>query len=546
MYFNLSEKASASLEKPFIRMEEVTIRMGNRLLFENTTWTIANNEHWAITGPNGSGKSIFIQALCGKIPVSHGHIHYYFNPAVPEKSPYRTFPKKGEIIVISPDSHRGMMNRYSSYHQARWQSFEGKDAPTVRALLSGESSDPSFSDCEAALSTEEKTGNILHIIELLGIGHLLERRMIHLSHGESRKVQIAMALIRTPKLIVFDDLFVGMDRDACHMMKQVIENLLAIGSPRLLLAGAGINHLPEGFTHILALENNRIRYRGDRTRVLPAITGQEKQECRAVGFKVNRSPDASPPGEMPIGVPEKNPAVLVDFKDVSVSYAGIQVLESISWKMKESENWAILGPNGSGKTTLLSLVLADNPQSYANDISLFGRKRGTGESIWDIKNNIGWVSPELQIYHPTDIAGFDLVCSGFFHSIGLYRKCTSDQQDVAMQWIRVLGLEEISPRAFYRMSSGEQRLFLLCRALVKYPRLLVLDEPCQGLDAANQNRFLNAVDHLCSPSSSIRMIFTTHDPDALPSAISHVLTLEKGRIRQIGTRKQMLGAEIRT
>ena len=241
--------------------------------------------------------------------------------------------------------------------------------------------------------------------------------------------------------------------------------------------------------------------------------------------------------------------ILIEMKNTSVSYGEVDVLWDINWTMRQGENWAVLGPNGAGKTTLLSLILADNPQSYANEITLFGRRRGSGESIWDIKRNIGWVSPELQIYYHNESTCHNVVCSGFFDSVGLYQKCSPEQTNVAEHWMRSFGIEDLADRSLGTVSAGEQRLVLLARALVKNPILLILDEPCQGLDFSHRRRIIDLLDQL-SPSDHclsgrgrggcVNMIYVTHHFDEMPTAITHVLKLDLGRIQACGPRESVL------
>jgi molybdate transport system ATP-binding protein len=189
-----------------------------------------------------------------------------------------------------------------------------------------------------------------------------------------------------------------------------------------------------------------------------------------------------------------------------------------------------LGPNGAGKTTLLSLILGDNPQAYANEIALFGRRRGSGESIWEIKRRIGWVAPELHLYTPFDATGFDVVCSGFFDSVGLYRRCSPQQREEGRAWMARLDIADCTDAMFRQLSEGEQRMVLVARALVKQPQLLVLDEPCQGLDARNRDRVLEAVDSIGEHGYGLdtSMIYVTHEADELPKSITHVIRLRAG------------------
>ena len=194
--------------------------------------------------------------------------------------------------------------------------------------------------------------------------------------------------------------------------------------------------------------------------------------------------------------------------------------------MKFGEHWAIAGPNGAGKTTLLSLISGDNPQAYANEIYLFGKRRGTGESIWDIKQKIGLISSEFQIRYRKALKALDVVLSGFFDSVGLYRRCTAAQRRIAMQWIEFLQLADRSDKLFNQLSYGEQRLILLARAMVKLPLVLILDEPCQGLDRTNRQMVLSLIDAIATTQKT-HILFVTHYPNEIPDCITHILRFEK-------------------
>jgi molybdate transport system ATP-binding protein len=214
---------------------------------------------------------------------------------------------------------------------------------------------------------------------------------------------------------------------------------------------------------------------------------------------------------------------------VSVGYGGVQVLRGVDWTVRAGERWALLGPNGAGKTTLLSLILGDNPQAYANRLGLFGRRRGSGESIWEIKARLGWVAPELESYIPPQASCLDVTCSGFLDSVGLYRLPTPGQRAAAADLLERLGLLPLATARFGDLSGGQKRAVLVARALVKSPTLLVLDEPCQGLDAAHRERVLAMLDARPEGGESA-LIYVTHDPLALPSRITHLLRLDAGRV----------------
>jgi molybdate transport system ATP-binding protein len=231
--------------------------------------------------------------------------------------------------------------------------------------------------------------------------------------------------------------------------------------------------------------------------------------------------------------------ILVKMKNVTVSYGPSVVLNRINWTVKKGENWMIRGPNGSGKTTLLSMISGNHPQAYSNDISLFGRPRGSGESIWDIKKNIGMVSSECQIQYQKTIPFEDVVMSGFFDSIGLYRKPSHKHRKTAETWMKLFGIDHLIGKYFTMLSQGEQRLGLLARAMVKSPPLLILDEPCQGLDTPNRKTFLRIIDHIGLKTPTV-LIYVTHYQDDNLSCITHGLTFSKishGRYQVKGSRK---------
>ena len=181
---------------------------------------------------------------------------------------------------------------------------------------------------------------------------------------------------------------------------------------------------------------------------------------------------------------------------VKIRYGSRTILKDLDWEIKNGEKWALFGPNGAGKSTLLSLVYADNPQSYANTLYLFDRKRGSGESIWDIKKRIGYVSPEMHLYYKENVPTLNIVGSGFFDSIGLFRKCNAEQAVLARR------VDQFLHRTFERpfildLISGEQRLALLARAFVKDPDLIILDEPLHGLDVSNKKKAAAIIEQFC-------------------------------------------------
>jgi molybdate transport system ATP-binding protein len=216
---------------------------------------------------------------------------------------------------------------------------------------------------------------------------------------------------------------------------------------------------------------------------------------------------------------------VIQFCNVTVQYGQKMVFKNLSWTVNRGENWALTGPNGSGKTTLLQMITGDHPQAYANEVYLFGRRRGSGESIWEIKQRLGMVSSEFQLGYRKPIRSYDVVLSGFFDSIGLYRFARQEQHKAAQQWIDLLDLSALQDQRFDLLSYGERRLILLARAMVKAPELLVLDEPCQGLDPSNRRLVRGCIDAIVAEAAT-QVLYVTHFSDEMPECITHHFELK--------------------
>jgi len=496
---------------PIVKLNDITLQIDGRRLFEHTSWEIKSDQHWAVIGKNGSGKSTIASALCRDVHIVNGQILYFLGDGDGKDNHPRSFFYRNEIMKISPDVHRKLMHKQAQYHQARWHSMEGAGSPTVSDFLS-----------------ENSNEKRQKVIDLLQINYLLKRKILHLSNGEGRKVLIAQALIESPKLLILVDPFGGLDNQSRDILRDAINNLLERDSVRIILVTSRLEEIPEGITHVLCVADNRVIDQGPRKKILQGEFAQEIFAVKEDDQKV----ETSRYFPRQVQGASKKDSILVEMKDTSVSYGGVNILQNVNWRMRKGENWAIIGPNGAGKSTLLSLIHADNPQAYANEISIFGRKRGSGESIWDIKRKIGWLSPETQIYYPWNTTCHGVVCSGFFDSMGLHRKPSAEQVSAAEQWMRRLGIWEFAEKRFGEISRGEQRMVLLARALVKNPILLILDEPCQGLDGTHRKAIIELIDHLCS-QTPVSLIYITHHFDEMPKAITHIMKLREGKLEEI-------------
>jgi molybdate transport system ATP-binding protein len=498
------------------------------VLFEHTCWEILDDQHWAVIGPNGSGKTTLAKAICGQVPVIGGRIVHHFvkDGSLPSK----------HIALVSFDTQERTLKREGQFYQARWNLGPRDHTLSVAEYLS-ESNVRRINPYQVVQETTDPAAFLAYreqIVDMLGIHPLLARGLIQLSNGERRKVSLARALLKRPRLLILDNPLTGLDSNFRHRLRRIMDELMQ-GAMRIVVITTRADEIPPGITHVLKVDQTRVVAQGRREEILHTGTSPEGYPGDAPGPVSGSIPRTRglPPAYSLCRVDEKRPdsRVLVRMRGVDVSYGSTEILSGIDWTIRRGEHWALLGPNGSGKTTLLSAILGDHPQAYANDITLFGRRRGSGESIWEIKQHIGHVSPELQIYYPKHFSCLDVVCSGFFDSVGLYTRCSPQQRRAAEQWIQQLGLRSGSGARFAAISEGEQRLVLLARALVKNPLLLVLDEPCQGLDGNNKRQILQVVDAI-GEQLDTSIIYVTHDTDDLPQVITHVLRLDAGRIAE--------------
>jgi len=473
-----------------VRLTAATLRIRDRLFLPDTNWQIDRGQHWAILGPNGAGKTTLVKALTGDVPVVRGAI---------------SFSQKLTAGYVSFEDHQRLIAREERRDASRFFSNNLDDITTVyETLLEGDGS---------AFDVER-------IAAGLQIEHLLEKDIRVVSTGEMRKVQIARVLIHAPNILILDEPFDGLDRSSRGGLAPIIDDLMDDTRTVILVTHRQREILPN-ISHVLAVSDGKVLLQGRREEVL---TSSHMEGLYSSSFTTSFS---LPVGD---GIPAKaelsRTDILISMENVRVKYENTTVLDGLNWTMKSDQNWVILGPNGCGKTTMLSLVTGDNPQAYANKIYLFGQRRGSGESIWDIKRRTGIVSSEFHIRYRKPITAFEVVLSGFFDSVGLYRDFSTEQKETAEQWLGVLGIADKSDRIFNQLSYGEQRMLLLARSLVKMPLILVLDEPCQGLDRINRGRILDAID-VIGGHSETNIIYVTHYPDEIPSCMTYMLRFEK-------------------
>jgi len=514
---------------PFLSVEDVTLRLYDRVLFQNINWRFLWNQHWAVIGGNGAGKTTLMKALCGQVPAISGRIIYHFMDDAARAGTHGTSARpQDHIAYVSFDDLRTTLSRHTPFHQARWNQGVSDGRMSVSDYLS-ESRVKHFNPYQVADTPADHAAFAAQrrrVIELLDIKDLLPKEIVQLSDGERRKTSIARALMIRPQLLILDNPLTGLDRRFRARLTEVIRRLMQgrlWDGMRVIVVTTREDEIPPDVTHAMLVENGTIVAQGPRETVL------ESHAARALGGSNAREPTLHLPLDKAPLRSAPGSRILVDMRRVNVSYGDTRILRDIDWTVRRGEHWALLGPNGAGKTTLLSLILGDHPQAYANHVALFGQRRGSGESIWEIKRRIGWVAPELHLYYPRDMTGLQVVGSGFHDSIGLYRACSPEQRETARRWMELLDIKDHADVPFAKLSEGQQRLVLLARALVKDPLLLILDEPCQGLDVRNRERVRQIVDAV-GGGLDTSVIYVTHNPNGLPRIITHVLRLDRGKV----------------
>jgi len=504
-----------------LKVNHISIRHEDNIIFPATSWQIKRGENWAIIGENGSGKSKLIQAICGRLILTAGKIEYHFlQNKASQTQPYHW------IETVSFHSVGHMLRKQGSVYQSRWNSIMDDEAQRVSEFLSYDNIHK-INPYEIALNLPDKPGFFQlekKVIHLLDIRELYKKKIIQLSNGELRKILLAKSLLKNPEILFFENPFTGLDQANLKKLGDILKNLIETKIPVILLLNDE-KSIPGWVTHLLWVKDNTVVAKGKVRDVLSdkfvqQVLAKKEEKLTAVDIRVPVAPETKK---------NKGQEVLVKLCNAKVRYGENQILDSIDWEIKKGQHWVLMGPNGSGKSTLLSLILGDNPQAYANEIYLFGQKRGTGETIWDIKKKIGFVAPELQAYYPNQFTAFNVVCSGFFDTMGVFKKCTSAQLKTALKWMKILNVDKDKEKQFGALSKGGQRIILLARALVKKPELLILDEPCQDLDAVNISKVLTIVEQVVQQSGAT-LIFVTHIPDEIPGVITQRLVLEQGKV----------------
>ncbi|GAB1462997.1 ATP-binding cassette domain-containing protein [Pedobacter sp.] len=476
------------MSNPIVQISNFNLKYGNKTVLTDLEWTIQERENWLLSGTSGSGKTALLKAIAG-IEKSTENIVVSFNEQSDTKSVCQYIAQWYQFKNVE-----GVAN---FYYQQRYNVQQVQDTLTVNAELAHYAKENNLILAQAE-----------PILEALGFAALKNAQLIELSSGEHKKLQLVKALWLKPQLLLLDQPYTGLDIQSRQNLNNLLDEITYNGVQIILVSNE---------TEIPACIN----------RFGEIVDGQLEEHFTFCTRNEIVLKDRPIPEFLHQAPPSSN-EVLIKMVDVNISYGEKQVLKNINWEIKAGEKWLLQGHNGSGKSTLLSLVNGDHPQAYANEIYLFGNKRGSGESIWDIKQHIGLISPELHWYFDFNATVWQSIASGFFDSIGLYKEIGWHKRTQVDELIEYSGLTANKNDLLSALPLGKQRLVLLARTVIKNPELLVLDEPCQGLDAYQTLQFNTLIDGLCTTNRTL--IYVSHSDDQLPKNLTHQLLLNKGEV----------------
>ena len=492
-----SSTSSSRLASPLISVIKAVPRHPDFPVAAPVDFEMNEGEIIAICGENGAGKTLLVNIITGALPLREGSVKYN----IPLKDGEHFYD---QLRVMA--FHDAFGDLTPEYHQQRWNHGDEKTYPTVGEVLNA--------DIEGLKDLADRN-DAKSFLKWLCNTSELEKPINWLSSGELRKFQIAKEMRHVPRVLIIDSPFIGLDAQTREQFCEVLATLAR--TTGLILVMARDEDIPEFVTHVVRVDGRRVGSKVRRCDYIADVAANVSHLSEAERNLVR---------DLAARTPAPDVDSLLKFNDITISYFGRTILSHVSWEVLRGERWALKGPNGSGKSTLLSLVCADNPMAYACDITLFGHRRGTGESIWDIKRHIGYVSPELYRSYCKPERVIDIVGSGLRDTNGLHRLPDDSEKAYCRQWLDLFELTNLADRSFLKISEGEQRLVLLARAFVKSPSLIILDEPFHGLDSRRRQRALEIIETYVENRDKSIIMVSHYDVD-FPEIIDKNLTLSK-------------------
>lgn len=485
-----------------LKIDNLTIRYPNGFCLENISWQLNAGEHVVLYGENGAGKSVLTAYLAG-LPLPTADI------------------VSGTVLGDTTDIAIVSKQQLALWRAQELQQFE-------RHQLDNSQQGLTVADMLAAVPAAK----LQQLVERFKLSSLLERRFRLLSTGERMKLLLISALSRQPALLILDDPFAGLDHASVAALQQILCSLQP--EITLLLVTNRLADIPDYFQKIVFLQQGKL--------VLQQAWHPTNKKTLLAQYSESASRDSSPSVERTDTTTQlaavmalakqtssrQDSQPLAVLKQIQIHYDERPLFIPFDWTIKAGEHWQLCGDNGSGKSSLLALLTGDHPQCYSNNMVIFGYQRGSGESIWQIKQHIGLVSAALQQQYRAVASLQQVVLSGLYDSIGVYQQPTPADIKLAQQWLHIIGMAGRKDQRFTELSDGDQRLVLIARAMIKQPALLILDEPCLGLDEHNKAKVLALISQLCEQGAST-VLYVSHQTDETIPAITQVLNLNLHR-----------------
>lgn len=516
------------MEKDLIRIDKCQIRKGGSVLIPRIDWTMKEGEAWLVTGPNGGGKADFIKAL-------YGSLEFY-----PEQggSFYSEFAKSTAVVSLEEAAKLIEEERERDESEYLDKIDIGRTGREYIYEVIGGAKNKSEPLAKDAYKLET-----FPQVKLCGVEKILDRGLRFMSTGEIRRTLLCRSLLSGAKLLVLSDPFAGLDAESRSILMEFFNMILkrqtensGTDFPRIILCMERFTEIPEKINRVLEFSDKKISFcasRSEYENLLEArnaekksVREKERQEFLCELKRIRSESNAALETEEFSEVPES----LIKFEDVNVGWDDHKVLVNLNWEVKKGEHFLVRGPNGSGKTTIMELITGDNMQVFREKVYLFGGRRGSGESIWDIKKHLGIVSYRLHVEYRM-VGGTDLqsvIVSGFKDSIGLYEPATDFELAMANAWLKLAGFSGREKESFGSLSYGEQRAILILRAAVKSPRVLILDEPCHGLDENYRGKILDLLETVAETGTTT-LLHVTHEPSEVLACEKNILELCPGQ-----------------
>ena len=440
--------------------------------------------------------------------------------------------QRENVSTMSEAMQRKIQQALAPFFQQRFISLHDAEAPLVRNLLLDKKfflqTDRYIDDMAWPLTDPEKLGEALNIADLAE--GILDRKLLSLSNGELRRVLLARMWMEKPEWVYFNDLFGGLDPEYRAHLAGCVADLAKRPGLKVVVRLAREDELLPEIPAFVYADKTFSQYAGElpKAAATPKFKKAELKDYEIVDLRSAKDNNSVILSEAPQGAQSKDPVnscaeILFDLKHVNVRFGDTDVLKDLNWTVRKGEHWAVMGENGAGKSTLLGMLTADHPQIYNNDITLLGERPGHGLNIWDHKAKLGFFSPELALQYREDLSLLDVLCTGFTPNLCRAENITWEEKAKAREWLNYLGFEDTSI-SIRKISPIDKRLVLMARAAIRPPKVLLLDEPTQGLKGEYREKLFHLLQLL---STETTIIMVSHYEEEWPPCMTHLLRMPK-------------------